>query len=46
VDDGQTELTSVLRRDPASGAIELVSRNLGRSFRSLFTVEIEEEEGA
>ena len=46
VDDGQTELTSVLRRDAASGAIELVSRNLGRSFRSLFTVEIEEEEGA
>lgn len=42
VDDGQTELSSVLRRDPATGKIELISRNFGRSFRSLFVVEVEE----
>jgi general secretion pathway protein K len=43
VDDGQTELSSVLRRDPSSGAIELVSRDLGRNFKSLFSAEGEAE---
>lgn len=43
VDDGQTELSSVLRRDPASGEITLVSRDFGRDFRSLFVVKTEPE---
>jgi general secretion pathway protein K len=43
VDDSQTELTSVLRRDPASGIVTLVSRNLGRDFRSLFAADLEDE---
>lgn len=34
-------LTSVLRRDPNSSAITLISRDLGRDFRSRFVVEIE-----
>jgi general secretion pathway protein K len=46
VDDGQTELTSVLHRDPASGLVGLVSRDLGRTFRSLLAIEVEDEEGA
>lgn len=41
VDDSQSELTSVLRRDPASGLVTLVSRNLGRDFRSLFAADTE-----
>jgi general secretion pathway protein K len=42
VDDGQTELSSVLRRDPTTGKIELISRNFGRNFQSLFTAEADE----
>jgi general secretion pathway protein K len=44
VDDSQTDLTSVLRRDPASGIVTLVSRNLGRDFRSLFAANLEDED--
>jgi len=43
VDDGKTELSSLLRRDPGNGAVELVSRNFGRDFRTRFVVETEEE---
>lgn len=43
VDDSQTELTSLLHRDPASGRIDLVSRDLGKNFRSMFTDDEEEE---
>ena len=39
VDDSQAELSSLLRRDPSSGQIELISRDLGRNFQSLFTAE-------
>lgn len=42
VDDGQTELSSVLRRDPTTGKIELISRNFGRNFQTLFTAESDE----
>ena len=35
-------LTSVLRRDPEDSVITLISRDLGRDFRSRFEVEIEE----
>lgn len=42
MDSGRTELSSVLRRDPGSGEITLVSRDFGRDFRSLVTVETEE----
>ncbi len=41
IDESQTELSSLLRRDPSSGEIELVSRNLGRNFRSLFAADSE-----
>lgn len=34
--NGIAVLTSVLHRDPSSGAIRLVSRDLGRNFHSLF----------
>jgi general secretion pathway protein K len=44
VDDSQIELSTLLRRDPSSGRAELVSRDLGRNFQSLFTAESEEEE--
>jgi general secretion pathway protein K len=37
VDDGQTELSSMLRRDPATGKIELISRSFARNFQTLFT---------
>ena len=39
VDDGQTELSSVLRRDPMTGKIELISRDFGRNFQTLFGAE-------
>ena len=35
-------LTSVLHRDPDSSAITLISRDLGRDFRSRYLVEIED----
>ncbi|MFU8816863.1 MAG: type II secretion system minor pseudopilin GspK [Pseudomonadales bacterium] len=41
VDDGQTELSSVLRRDPTTGKIELISRNFGPNFQTLFRAEPE-----
>lgn len=41
VDGSRTELTSVVRRDPSNGEVELVSRNFGRDFRSLFTADSE-----
>ncbi|MEQ8783469.1 MAG: type II secretion system minor pseudopilin GspK [Roseibium album] len=44
VDDGQTELSSLLRREPSSGAIELISRDFGRNFRSLFAAEDDEDD--
>jgi general secretion pathway protein K len=37
VDDAQVELVSVLKRDRTSGRIELISRDLSKNFRSLFT---------
>lgn len=43
VDDGQTELSSVLRRDRTSGVMTLVSRDFGRNFQSLFAAETEPE---
>lgn len=36
VDDSAVQLVSVLRRDPASGQIELISRDLSRNYQSLF----------
>jgi type II secretory pathway component PulK len=42
VDDSQAELSSLLRRDPSSGRIELINRDLGRNFRSLFQADTEE----
>jgi general secretion pathway protein K len=42
VDDGQTEMSSVLRRDPTTGKIDVISRNFGRNFQSLFRAETEE----
>jgi general secretion pathway protein K len=42
VDDGQTELSSVLRRDPGTGKIHLISRNFGRSFRSMYVADVSE----
>jgi general secretion pathway protein K len=44
VDDSQTELSTLVRRDPTSGLIELISRDLGRNFQSLFAAETEEGE--
>ncbi len=41
VGGGTAMLTSVLRRDPNSSAITLISRDLGRDFRSRLAVEIE-----
>lgn len=46
IDEGQTELSSLLRRDPSTGEIELISRNFGRDFRSLFSADDEAEEGS
>ena len=43
VDGGITELSSLLRRDRSTGAIELVSRNFGRDFRTRFVVDVEEQ---
>ena len=42
VGDGIAMLTSVLHRDPDSSAITLISRDLGRDFRSRLVVEIED----
>lgn len=42
VGDSTAMLTSLLHRNPATGAISLVSRDLGRDFRSLFEVTIED----
>jgi len=36
VDDAQVELVSVLRRDPGSGRVELLSRDLSKNYQSLF----------
>jgi general secretion pathway protein K len=44
VDGSQAELSSLVRRDPSSGRVELISRDLGRNFQSLFTAETEEGE--
>ena len=41
VDDSQVELSSLLRRDPSSGQIQLISRDFGRNFQSLFTADTE-----
>ena len=41
VGGGTAMLTSVLHRDPESSTITLISRDLGRDFRSRFVVEIE-----
>jgi general secretion pathway protein K len=41
VDDAQVELVTVLRRDPANGRSEVVSRDLSRNFRSLFLAELD-----
>lgn len=41
--NGIAMLTSVLHRDPSSGLIQLVSRDLGRSFHSLFQ-EVQDED--
>jgi general secretion pathway protein K len=42
IDEGQTELSSVIRRDPTTGKIELISRNFGRNFQTLFTADTDE----
>lgn len=44
VDGSQVELSSLVRRDPTSGRVELISRDLGRNFQSLFKAETEEGE--
>lgn len=36
IDDSAVQLVSVMRRDPASGQIELISRDLSRNYQSLF----------
>lgn len=42
VGDSTAMLTSLLHRHPETGAISLVSRDLGKDFRSLFEVTIED----
>ena len=42
VGDSTAMLTSLLHRNPETGAISLVSRDLGKDFRSLFDVTIED----
>lgn len=37
IDGSQAELSSLVRREPTSGRVELISRDLGRNFQSLFT---------
>ena len=44
VDGSQAELSSLVRRDPTSGRVELISRDLGRNFQSLFTAQTEEDD--
>ncbi len=39
VDGSQVELSSLVRRDPTSGQLSLISRDLGKNFRSLFSAE-------
>lgn len=39
VDGSQAELSSLVRRDPGTGRMALVHRDLGRNFRSRFTAE-------
>lgn len=41
VEDTRSELTSVLRRNRDDGRVELISRNFGKDFRSLFVAELE-----
>jgi general secretion pathway protein K len=41
VEDTRSELTSVLRRNPEDGRVELISRDFGKDFRSLFVADIE-----
>ncbi|MEZ5561152.1 MAG: type II secretion system minor pseudopilin GspK [Pseudomonadales bacterium] len=43
VDDTLAELASVIRRNPADGSITLISRDFGKDFRSLFTVQSDED---
>jgi general secretion pathway protein K len=43
MDNGRTELSSVLRRDPGNGEMTLVSRDFGRDFRSVVQIETESE---
>lgn len=42
IGDGAAVLTSVLHRDSRNGAIRLISRDLGKDFRSLFQMQIED----
>ncbi len=42
VGDSMAVLTSLLHRNPETGAISLISRDLGKEFHSLFEVAIEE----
>ncbi|MEZ5550347.1 MAG: type II secretion system minor pseudopilin GspK [Pseudomonadales bacterium] len=46
VGESITELASVLRRAPEDGVITLLSRDFGRSFRSLFSADDVEGDGA
>ncbi len=41
VEDTRSELTSVLRRNREDGRVELISRDFGKDFRSLFVADLE-----
>jgi general secretion pathway protein K len=41
VEDTRSELTSVLRRNRDDGRVELISRDFGKDFRSLFVADLE-----
>ena len=42
VDESQVELASVLHRDANDGSITLIGRDLGKDFRSMLRVEVED----
>jgi general secretion pathway protein K len=45
VGDSRVEMASLLRRDQNDGSITLISRDLGKDFRSLFAVDADDSEG-
>jgi len=45
VGESRAELSSVLHRDPNDGSLNLIMRDFGKDFRSLFEADAPEEEG-